>query len=154
MKKKILVVLFSFLLLVVCTAQQAPEPAHCAICDGIPYHAPCIINLSTGEVVELAIYEPHFSKGAELAENQRGGYFSLVHQAGVSGYMEGAKYIEVSFLKDSPKMDPQYFCNVCRERFSACAGDGYVLVDLKDLEHPTVLTAKLPKSAAPASAIG
>ena len=47
-KKSVLVVLLDALLLVACAIQQAPKLAHCAICDGIPYHAPCIVNLRVG----------------------------------------------------------------------------------------------------------
>ena len=47
-KKSLLVVLLDALLLVACAIQQATKLAHCAICDGIPYHAPCIVNLRVG----------------------------------------------------------------------------------------------------------
>ena len=37
------------------------EPESCAICSnsrGPTFHAPCLLDLSTGNLVELAIYEP------------------------------------------------------------------------------------------------
>lgn len=36
-----------------------PEPEICALCGyGIPYHAPVLVNLSTGEAGEMCVYDP------------------------------------------------------------------------------------------------
>ena len=47
------------ILICVITILPAPNPKRCAICDSIPYHAPALVNLATGEVGELTVYEPH-----------------------------------------------------------------------------------------------
>ena len=68
----------------------APNPKRCAICDSIPYHAPALVNLATGEVGELAVYEPHPFKVAELNPYQQGGTFSFIYVAGLNGYSDTA----------------------------------------------------------------
>lgn len=49
---------------------ESPEPEICAFCrngEGEKIHAPCIVNLSTGEVVELSVYEPHPTELGEVS---------------------------------------------------------------------------------------
>lgn len=113
-------------------------PERCSLCDDLSRHAPCIINLSTGEKLELEIYDPHPSLVGEIAEEQRGGYFSFVHGAGVEGYKLGAESVSVKIPIKSDKMDQQYFCNACRELLADYVKQGYVLVDLKEVEKPLV----------------
>ena len=59
--KKYMIPAIAVILIFICmiTLLPAPNPKRCAICDSIPYHAPCLVNLATGEVGELTVYEPH-----------------------------------------------------------------------------------------------
>ena len=51
-----------------------PEPEICALCGGgIPYHAPVLVNLSTGEAGEIRVYDPDPRHRYELAEEQSTG---------------------------------------------------------------------------------
>ena len=72
------------------------------MCANLPHHAPCIINLNTGELLELA-------------EEQLGGTFSFVRGAGVEGYRLGAESITIKIPVKADRLDQQYFCNTCRE---------------------------------------
>ena len=93
MKKYFIMILAVILILVlVTTILPAPEPERCAICDSIPFHAPALVNLETGEVGELEVYEPHPFKVAELNEYQQGGTFSFIHAAGLNGYSDTANW--------------------------------------------------------------
>lgn len=49
-----LAVLFgaALLLIMPCCAEKT---VHCRLCKGIPYEAPCLVDLSTGQVVELTV---------------------------------------------------------------------------------------------------
>ena len=81
--KRISTILLMSLLL--CTAWQwlvPPGSEECSICRFIKSHAPCLLNLSTGEIGELALYEPHHTKVGKLAEVQHGGTFSFFYAAG------------------------------------------------------------------------
>ena len=125
-------------LLVACSTENIPEPERCFLCDDQPRHAPCIINLSTGELLELDVYEPHPFLVGEIAEEQRGGYFSFVRGAGVKGYKLGAESIIITIPVKSDKMDQRYFCSSCRELLSNHTDQGYILADLHDPRKPVV----------------
>ena len=58
MKKYILSVI-AVILILLCLIWLLPtqESDQCAICDSIPMHAPALVNLATGEVGELAVYD-------------------------------------------------------------------------------------------------
>ena len=51
-----------------------PEPECCAFCEdgnGNRYHAPVLVNLSTGVLRELEIYDRYPRRPWEVAEEQR-----------------------------------------------------------------------------------
>ena len=121
-----------------CSTESIPVPDRCSMCADLSRHAPCIINLSTGEKLELDIYEPHPLLVGEIADEQPGGYFCYIRSAGVDGYKIGAEYVVVEIPIKSDKMNQQYFCNSCRERLAGDKKSGYVLADLKNPEEPIV----------------
>ena len=59
------------------------EPDFCALCHGAPLHAPGLLNIETGNLTELRIYEPHPHKAGELATSQQGGYMGISMSGGV-----------------------------------------------------------------------
>ena len=95
------------------------------MCANLPHHAPCIINLNTGELLELA-------------EEQLGGTFSFVRGAGVEGYRLGAESITIKIPVKADRLDKQYFFNNCRELLADYRNQGYALVDLKDTTNPVI----------------
>lgn len=136
--KKLIIALIAVLSMLSACGTEVPEPERCSLCDDLSRHAPCIINLSTGEKLGLEVYEPHpFLVGA-IAEEQRGGYFSFVRGAGVEGYKLGAESVTITIPVKSNHLDQQYFCNHCRELLADYKNQGYALVDLKDTESPVV----------------
>ena len=118
--------------------ESVPEPERCALCDDLARHAPCIINLNTGEKLELDIYEPHPFLVGEIAEEQRGGYFSFVRGAGAEGYKLGAESVTITIPVKADALDQRYFCNACRELLSDFKKDGYALADLKNPDQPVL----------------
>lgn len=118
------------------------EPERCSLCDSFPRHAPCILKLSTGELVELEIYDPHQYKVAEIAEEQPGGYFSFVRGAGLDGHMVAAEYLTATIPVKTERMNEEYFCNDCRELLDDYKRCGYVLVDVRDPEAPVPYPVK------------
>ena len=54
--KKYIFPVIAVILILICliTILPAPNPKCCAICESIPCHAPCLVNLETGEVGELS----------------------------------------------------------------------------------------------------
>lgn len=140
MKKLTVICIVILVLLTGCTYVNAPEPEQCSLCAGLPCHAPCIINLSTGEMLELAVYEPHPFIAGELAEEQQSETFSFVRGAGVEGYRLSGESITITIPIEAEKMKEKLFCNSCRDRLASCAPRGYALVDLKDTSNPVIYT--------------
>lgn len=118
--------------------ESISEPDRCSMCADISRHALCIINLSTGEKLELDVYEPHPFIVGEIAEEQPGGYFTFIQGAGIQGHKIGAAYIIVSVPIKSVRMNRYFFCNSCRKLLSNERKSGFVLVDLKCPEEPIV----------------
>ena len=59
------------------TIAEVPEPEDCALCgQGMKYHAPAILQLNTGLLIELQVYDPQtgtdtgYAKIGEITENQ------------------------------------------------------------------------------------
>ena len=146
--KKLIIALIAVLSMLSACGTEVPEPERCSLCDDLSRHAPCIINLSTGEKLELDVYEPHPFLVGEIAEEQRGGYFSFVQGAGVEGYKLGAESVTITIPVKSDRLDQQYFCNNCRELLADYRSQGYVLVDLKDTESPVVYAINADTKAA------
>lgn len=141
MRRIILVFMTLALLLslVACSRVSAPEPECCSICDYIPSHAPCLVNLNTGEVGEIALYEPHRTLVGEIAEEQRGGYFSFMSVAGLRGYLDACvPEAHVTVPDGVEKYEEKYFCSTCRELLEPYAQCGFVLADLRKPETPTI----------------
>lgn len=136
--KKLMIVCIVILALLSACANAIPEPEQCSLCTSLPRHAPCIINLSTGELLELAVYEPHPFIAGELAEEQQRETFSFVRGAGVDGYRLSGESITITIPMVADVMEEKHFCNTCRERLEDCASQGYALVDLKDISNPII----------------
>lgn len=141
-------IMWAILLVVLtgCSKDTIPEPERCSMCDDLPRHALCIINISTGEKLELDIYEPHPVLVGEIEGEQAGGYFSIIRGAGIEGYKVGAEYVVVSVPARSEMIDQQYFCNDCRDRLAANVDNGYVLVDLYEPSEPVVYPINISTS--------
>lgn len=140
--KKYIFPAIAVILILVCLIclLPAPEPDRCAICDSIPYHAPALVNLATGEVGELAVYEPHPFKVAELNEYQQGGTFSFIYAAGLNGYSDTANWeTHITIPADQNEYEEKFFCKACRERIAGQTDKGFLLLDLRNPESFSIL---------------
>ncbi len=121
-----------------------PQPEVCALCGnghGPRYHAPVLVNLSTGSVGELRVYDPDPQQKAGLAAKQSTGTFSFLHVAGLTGYRDTYSHTShVTLTKELAPMDPSFFCRDCRALLAGASTKGYVLADLHDLDRITVYT--------------
>ena len=121
-----------------------PEPEICALCgSGIPYHAPVLVNLSTGEAGEIRVYDPDPRHRYELAEEQSTGTFSLLHIAGAAGYRDTSNHTCcVTLPEKESSIDPAFFCRDCRALLTDTATEGYILADLYNLRDMKVYAIK------------
>ena len=70
---------------------NTPEPEVCALCgngNGMSYHAPVVVNLSTGEIGEMRVYDPDPQHPSEIAKKQSTGTFSFLTIPVLSGYRD------------------------------------------------------------------
>ena len=116
-----------------------PEPECCAVCEegnGNRYHAPVLVNLSTGTMRELEIYDRDPRRPWEVAEEQRWDdwVFAFIDgNATMSWSSEDHKNI-ADIGENIGKIAPALFCHDCRALLADTATEGYALLDLYDLE--------------------
>ena len=97
-----------------------PEPEHCVLCEYRElHHAPVLMNLATGEVVDLSV---------EL----RMGVFRLVAGAGVNGCSIGGQSCEVTLPQAGVAMNDGLFCRKHRVMLAVAEGRGNALLDLHE----------------------
>ena len=121
---------------------SAPEPSVCVLCRngaGTKVHAPCIVNLATGEVAELAIYDPHPTEIGEVTETPKKGHVSYFTGAGALIEQNPDNgYCSATVPQDEDPISPEYFCFDCRHIISVLDRDGYIIADLYDPESVSV----------------
>lgn len=140
--RRVTVIIVTVLLLFTGCSSDIPKPAECVLCDAIPRHAPCLVDLNTGELRELEIYQPHHTKGAELSDEQYGGYLSMVSCGEISGILLGADRVELEAPANASGMVEGIFCKDCRELLKDNKCQGYILADLRYPETPAVWRIK------------
>jgi len=115
-----------------------PSQKECSLCGNPKRHAPCILNLATGEIGELELYQPHFSKAGEISDQQTGGTFSFIQAAGLTGIkLTDPWYIEVDVPMEGTQKSINLFCVKCCKLLNEYE-KGFVLLDIYDVEHPVV----------------
>ena len=121
---------------------ESPEPEVCALCrngEGEKIHAPCIINLSTGEIAELSVYEPHLSEPGEVSTELKKGFFSYYGAAGVNIMRnQESEFCRATLPREFEKINPAHFCYECRRIVSELDKDGYIIADMYNPESVSV----------------
>ena len=137
MKKVIAIIVFLLFLLAGCD-NNSPDSIECVLCTAFPRHAPCLVDLNSGEILELNIYQPHHTKVAELSDEQYGGYMSLVQFGEISGILLGADRVELIAPTKTTGICESLFCESCRILLNDNKCQGYILADLRNPEDPSV----------------
>lgn len=123
-----------------CANQEQKE---CCLCSSFRYHAPCLVDLETGELTELDLYFPHPTLVAELADPQpEQGTFSFVRLGNVSGYTDTANYIVEIDVPSADKTTNPALCKDCRVQLQAGYKGRYALADLYSKETKTLIPIK------------
>lgn len=116
-----------------------PEPELCAICEdgnGNRCHAPALVNLSTGIVRELEIYDNDPTRPWEVAANQRWDdwVFTFIDGNATMSW-SSEDHTNIAHIGDDlKKFVPVHFCHDCRALLAETDNEGYALLDLYDLE--------------------
>lgn len=131
--------LFLVLLAVMPLWACSAEPESCALCDSAAYHAPCLVSLSTGEVGELTVYDPHPVIPGQIAQEQTGGSFRFLNCLGLMGTRDTSSWKTRLYVpRDADAMRGSYFCKSCRALLKDCGDAGFVLADLHTPDAPAV----------------
>ncbi len=116
-----------------------PEPEHCALCgsgNGIWYHAPCVVDLARGTVVELQVYDGSPTKVGEIAPHQSSNILIINPNAGFSVMrIADEQTSKATVPKEKWIMTASLFCYDCRRVLMNTAIQDHVLVDMHDLEN-------------------
>ena len=111
------------------------ESKECCLCSSFRYHAPCLVDLKTGEMIELRLYEDHPTLVAELSEEQsHNGTFSFVRLNGVSGAKQTGPE-RVDLLVPTEVILFPALCKDCRQQLPAGSVNRFVLADLHGMEE-------------------
>ena len=120
-------------------AVTAKFPECCVVCEngeGRTYHAPVLVNLSTGEIGEMRIYDPDLPRSDfNIAPIQQTGTFSFARYAGLTGRKDTCSHTStVEIPAELEPMRMEHFCRACRAILAQTAMEGFVLLDIFDLE--------------------
>lgn len=141
MKKAIAVMITVLLLLPGCNS-DIPAPAECVLCHTYSRHAPCLVDLNSGEIRDLEIYQLDYAGDDQLSDTQYGGYLSLISLGEINGILLGAESVELEVPSKASGMVESIFCNNCRQMLKDSKCQGYVLADLHAPKNPTVWSIK------------
>ena len=116
-----------------------PEPERCALCgydeEAPLYLAPAIINLATGDICELQMYELDVHDRSKLAAVQQTGAVYFPRFDGAEVMIDKGVSCCVIFTKELERIDRSLYCRDCRKLLTGAATRGCVLLDLHDLNN-------------------
>lgn len=111
--------LFLAALIILSSCNSATK--HCFLCQSVPQNAPCIVNLSTGEIAALSL------GGKGLISYSVVGGISITGQDGLS--------CVASLPIIGEEMNLALFCDDCKALISPIPNNGYVLADLHSFDN-------------------
>lgn len=117
-----------------------PEPECCAVCEernGNRYHAPVLVNLSTGTMRKLEIYDSDPRRLWEVTEEQRWDdwVFTFIDGNATMSW-SSEDQTNIAYIGEKVgKFAPALFCHDCRALLADTATEGYALLDVYDLEN-------------------
>lgn len=116
------------------------DEKECCLCNCFRYHAPCLLDLKTGELIELDVYMPHPTKVAELAKEQpQMDTFSFVKLGDAMGIKRtDSRRIVVDIPVLQRTINPA-LCKACRAQTGGVLVGRYVLADVYDTEEKTLI---------------
>ena len=111
----------------------------CCLCSSFRYHAPCLIDLETGKLIELDLYFPHESLVAELADPQpERGIFSFVSIGNISGTKQtGPERIDLHVPNDIAFFPA--LCRDCKKQLPSGYDSRYVFADLYGMDEKILI---------------
>lgn len=140
MWQKIISAVLAVSLILAAVSFFSQENEVCCLCSSFRYHAPCLVDLETGDLIELDLYFPHKTRVAELADPQpKMGAFSVIRLGSVTGTkLTDSKTIELDVPASEKAANPA-LCKSCRKQLNDLPVSRYVLADLYNSEDRKVI---------------
>ena len=114
------------------------EPSHCVLCDVPESDVPCLMDLHSGEVCELRVYDE------TMLDDPTSAYFSFMNSLGNIGYRDtGDHYCKVSLPHDNIRMSAHLFCKDCQNKLQDCRKDHYAVLDTNSLTAYPIQTGHI-----------
>ena len=123
--------ILSTVLIILCiTVPASPfSSEECCLCNALRHHAPCLIDLKTGELLELELYFPHETAVAELANPQPvPDTFSFIRFGSING-TKSSDHIALT-VPISEKITTPLLCEHCRRQSGTLLMNRYAFADL------------------------
>lgn len=121
-KISILLAILACMTMLASSRLQRASAAHCYLCGAASSDQLCLIDLSSGQVVELP-----------LDKETGHAVFTFCGDASIIGFDNGS--CKVSFPTEPQEMDRSLFCNDCLALLDGVENNGFVLADLNDPKH-------------------
>lgn len=118
-----------------CDTTNAIVAKHCYICEGLSYHAPCLIDLSTGHILELSVYDNDPITQGKLAKDQTTGHISFTMSGDMLAITDAGNSAQISISTVPKDMNVDLFCDACQQAIHSLPNSGIVLADLYEREH-------------------
>lgn len=118
-----------------CCITDTQHNPRCYICESMPYHAPCLIDLSTGHILELSVYDNDPITQGKLAKDQTTGHVSFTMSGGMLAITDAGNSAQTTIPTDPRTMNVNLFCHACQQAIHSIPNNGIVLADLYELEH-------------------
>lgn len=105
-------------------ASCGERASHCYLCQSIPYEAPCLVDLSTGDVAPLTVSEDNNAVSFRILGDAR---------------IEQLPWETHATIPAEPQaVNANLFCEDCKALIAATTNGGYVVADLSDLNSVTL----------------
>lgn len=113
-------------------------PRECVLCDVEQYANICLINLHTGEIEELEVYDVGrlYENGKvldtrEFSNRQTFGTFNFVNCAGLTGYRTTGTHntYEMDVPDKVQRISRKHYCSDCYKQLVAVSNKGYLILD-------------------------
>lgn len=113
-------------------------PEKCPVCTAPEEHAPCLLDIRTGKIDSLNLYEYSEIDWNTPAKYQRGGYAVLINFGDATGIrMTDPWYLQLRITAKPTSVPKGMYCRSCQEKLSAkeC---GFAILDVGTTHSPEI----------------
>lgn len=124
---------------------------NCVLCSAGKYSNLQLINLSSGDIGELQVYDVgllvedgKIMDTTEFSTNQTTGTFNFVNCAGLTGYRTTGTYntCEIELPEKTQTIRRKYYCPACYEQLTSVSNNGYLILDTYNPDDKKVYSTK------------